>query len=481
MSEQNAKFLTGSTMRHIVVMSSTGAVGIMALFLVDLADMFFISLLGEAQLAAAIGFAGGLVFFSTSVSIGCSIAVGALLSKAIGAGEEEKLPGQFSSSLAYTVLVSVIVTTLMLLNLDTLLQLLGAEGRIAALAKSYLYILMPSAPFVAMSMASSAAMRAKGDAKRSMYATLVGGGVNAVFDPIFIFVLDMNVQGAAVASVVARVAMFLYCFAVVRGRYQLFCIPSLSNMGKYIGAISAIAIPAIIANTATPIGNAIVTRAIAPFGEDAVAGYAVIGRILPVSFALIFALSGAIGPIVGQNFGAHRIDRVGQALKDAMLFVGLYCIAVAAVLYVAQDSVSALFSLSSQAASIVGVFCTYVAITFIFNGALFVSNAAFNNLNRPTYSTMLNMGKATLGTLPFVYVGAQWYGAEGVLLGQAVGSVVFGILALYLVNREVARIGRTEACRHAREEAILEPDIPLTPFCSAKVEQLDDTSTIAER
>ncbi len=476
MASQQAKFLTGSTMRHIIVMSCTGAIGIMALFLVDLADMFFISLLGEVQLAAAIGFAGSLIFFSTSASIGCSIAVGALLSKSIGAGERNNLPALFSSALLYATFVSVVITIFMLTNLDLLLNMLGAEGVTAEMAKRYLYILLPSAPVIAISMACGAAMRAKGDAKRSMVATLIGGSVNAVLDPIFIFALNMDVQGAATASVFARLAMMLYSVSVLRTHYQLMCLPKLSDVVSRIKMISAIAIPAVVANTATPIGNAFVTRAISPFGEDAVAGYAVIGRILPVSFALIFALSGAIGPIIGQNFGAHRLDRVGQALKDSMVFVALYCVLIAGVLYVSQDALSALFSLTGQAKDIVAIFCTYVAITFIFNGALFVSNAAFNNLNKPSYSTMLNMGKATLGTFPFVYFGAIWYGAEGVLLGQAAGSILFGMLALYLVNREVAQIGRTEACQRIQED-VLEPAIPLTPFCTAKTCQLEDDNS----
>lgn len=85
-----AKFVTGSTMRHVAVMSSTGATGLLALFLVDLLDMYFISLLGEVELAAAIGFAGTILFFSTSVSIGLSIAQGALVSRYVAAVNESR-------------------------------------------------------------------------------------------------------------------------------------------------------------------------------------------------------------------------------------------------------------------------------------------------------------------------------------------------------------------------------------------------------
>ena len=89
MQNQSAKFVEGSTMRHILVMSGAGSVGLMALFVVDLLDMLFISMLGQVELAAAVGFAGTLVFFSTSISIGTSIDMGALVSKAIGAKQRE--------------------------------------------------------------------------------------------------------------------------------------------------------------------------------------------------------------------------------------------------------------------------------------------------------------------------------------------------------------------------------------------------------
>ena len=84
------KFVNGNIFRHIIVMSSTNAIGLTALFLVDLADLYFISLLGETELAAAVGYAGTIAFFTTSISIGLSIAMTALVSKAIGEQNKDK-------------------------------------------------------------------------------------------------------------------------------------------------------------------------------------------------------------------------------------------------------------------------------------------------------------------------------------------------------------------------------------------------------
>lgn len=188
---------------------------------------------------------------------------------------------------------------------------------------------------------------------------------------------------------------------------------------------------------------------------------------MPVCFALVFSLSGAIGPIIGQNFGAGRWDRILRSLSDALMFVTAYCVVVSVLLWWGQDWLIAIFSLEQDAASLVSVFCTIIAITFIFNGAMFVANAAFNNLNRPTWSTALNMGKATLGTIPFVWLGGKLGGAEGVLIGQAVGTIAFGIFSGMLVVNQVRKMAMEQE-QKAEEPEILEPSVPLTPFCSSR-------------
>jgi Na+-driven multidrug efflux pump len=90
--------------------------------------------------------------------------------------------------------------------------------------------------------------------------------------------------------------------------------------------------------------------------------------------------------------------------------------------------------------SLIFLFCGPLALAFFFNGALFVSNACFNNLGRPFYSTWLNWGRHTIGTIPFVWLGAMLLGAPGVLIGQAVGGVVVGVVAGVRVRRGISDV-----------------------------------------
>ncbi|EGM69529.1 MATE family efflux transporter [Shewanella sp. HN-41] len=435
-----AKFVEGSILRHILVMSSTAAVGISALFVVDLLDIFFLSLLGEHELAAAVGYAGSISFFTTSIGIGLSIALGALVSRSVGSKDVVLAKRLLLNSAVVTSLISIAVSILVTTFIPELVALVGASGHTAELAESYLYILVPSLPFICLAMALGAALRAVGDAKLSMLSTLAGGGVNAVLDPIFIFLFAMGIEGAALASVLARIAVFIIAGRGIVVKHRLLGQFDLSHFLADLKPIFAIAAPAMLTNIATPIGNAFVTRAIADFGDAYVAGWAVLGRLIPVAFGMIFALSGAIGPIVGQNFGAGQFERVRESLTKAIQFCTLYVVIMSLLLFFLKSQLVSLFDMKGDSAALIEFFCRYIAVFFSFSGILFVANASFNNLGKAKYSTLFNVGKATLGTVPFVYLGGQWGGVYGVLIGQVFGSILFGVLGVWMAYRLVDKV-----------------------------------------
>ena len=399
-AEAQAKFTKGSLFRHISVMSLTASIGLMAVFLVDFVDMIFISMLGKAELAAAVGYAGAILFFTTSFGIGMAIAAGALVARALGAGDVEAARRRATNSLIYGVVFGAIFAAVVWFNLAFLAGLLGATGETLELAVHYLQIIVPSLPFLMIGMIGGAILRAHGDARRAMMATIWGGLVNAVLDPILIFGLDLELTGAALASVAARLAIAFTALIPLVRNYGGFDKPTPSSLTIDLRPILAIAIPAILTQLATPIGQAYVTRAMAEFGEEAVAGMAIVARMTPVGFGIIFALSGAIGPIIGQNAGAGLDDRVRSAFKEGLLFTALVVVVVSGLFFAARPGIQWLFQLEDGIAlTIVFLFAGPLSLMFFFNGVIFVANAAFNNLNHPFYSTIVNWGRHTLGVL----------------------------------------------------------------------------------
>ncbi|MFT5364263.1 MAG: putative MATE family efflux protein, partial [Dinoroseobacter sp.] len=437
MAEQ-AKFLTGNLFNHVTVMSLTASVGLVAVFAVDLVDMIFISMLGQAALAAAVGYAGAILFFTTSFGIGMAIAAGALVARALGKGDEDLARRRAGNAVIYGVVFGTIFAAMVWMNLPFFVSLLGATGETADLAVSYLQIIVPSLPFLMVGMIGGAILRAHGDARRAMMATIWGGVVNAVLDPILIFGLDLELTGAALASVAARVTIGAVALIPIIRYHGGFDRPTRASLLEDFPPIATIAAPAILTQLATPIGQAYVTRAMAQYGEDAVAGMAIIARLTPVAFGVIFALSGAVGPIIGQNVGAGLNDRVRGAFRAALLFTALYVVGASLILFFLRAPIVSLFQASDDATVLIYLFCGPLALAFFFNGTLFVANSAFNNMGHPFYSTWLNWGRHTLGTIPLVMLGSYYYGAPGVLIGQAIGGLVFGLLAWGLAERLVA-------------------------------------------
>ena len=438
MADAQAKFTQGSLFGHISVMSFTASIGLMAVFLVDFVDMIFISMLGKAELAAAVGYAGAILFYTTSFGIGMAIAAGALVARALGAGEAEEARRRAANSLIYGVIFGAIFAAVVRFNLAYLDGLMGATGETLNLAVMYLQIIVPSLPFLMVGMIGGAILRAHGDARRAMMATIWGGLVNAVLDPILIFGLDLELMGAALASVSARIVIAIVALQPLIKYYGGFDKPTPASLSIDIRPILAIAVPAILTQLATPVGQAYVTRSMAEYGEEAVAGMAIVARITPIGFGIIFALSGAIGPIIGQNAGAGLNDRVRGAFREGLMFSGLVVVVVSALLFLARPGLAWLFQLDGIALTLVFLFAGPLSLLFFFNGVIFVANASFNNLGHPFYSTIVNWGRNTLGTVPFVMVGAALYGAPGVLIGQYLGGGVFAVVAYLLARRIMA-------------------------------------------
>jgi len=161
--------------------------------------------------------------------------------------------------------------------------------------------------------------------------------------------------------------------------------------------------------------------------------------LAPVGFAAVFAVSGAIGPIIGQNAGAGRFDRVRRVLLDALLCNLVYVVLVWLLLWSLGDVIVSAFSATGLAETLIRFYVTWLPGAFLFRGMLFVANASFNNLGRAHLATLSNFARALLGTIPCVWLGARWFGAPGVMAGEAVGAVIFGSLAYLAVMWQVRR------------------------------------------
>ena len=433
-------FTVGSTLRHVLVMTATGSAGLVAVFMVEFLTLLYISRLGDNNLTAAVGYASQITFLLVSMNIGLTIAVGALVSRAIGAGDRAHARRIAASGTMLMALLSGGLGLVAIPFAHVLVSAVGARGEALAVGTTYLRIVLPGTLFLGLGMAFSSVLRGVGDARRAMYVTLGGAIVTACLDPIFIFVLHLGIYGAGIVVLISRACLVMVGWHGAVRVHDLVARPSLAALRTDIGPLAAIAGPAVLTNIATPVANIYAMRVFSGFGDAVVAAFAIMDRVTPVVFGVLFALSGSVGPIIGQNYGARAFGRVRGVLNDCYGVAAAYVVLVGVALWLAAPLIVALFAAKGETATLLTFFCHVGGLLWFFLGGIFVANSSYNNLGWPALSAAVNWGRATLGTIPFVTFGAAWYGPEGGYLGMILGAALFGVVAVAGSYRLVGRL-----------------------------------------
>lgn len=412
--------------------------------IVDLVDMYFISLLGQPSLAAAVGFAGLGLFLGASVCIGVSVAVATLVAQSLGEKDEQRARRYAIHGFLYSLIWTIPITILTLIFAQELLSLIGAEGETLELAVLYFRIVGVSLPILGIAFIATSLLRSVGDARLSMWSTIVGGIVNAIFDPILIFGLGLQLKGAAIASVISRFSVAGIALYGILKKHELIVAPHWKEFFQDVWELNKLAIPSIITNLSAPVSSAYATAQMAQFGTNAVAAAAVIGRLTPVAFCGIYGLSGSVGPIASQNFGAKQFERVTQTLTASARFIVLYVVPVTIVMFLMQDLLASWFSLDEQAAELLSFYTTFIVASYLLFALQLAANPVFTALHHPGFATISNMGRDLLLAIPLISIFATHFGARGVLAGQALANAIAGILAFSVAMWMAKRIERNE-------------------------------------
>ena len=435
-------------MRHVAVMAGTGAIGLVAVFAVDLVNLFYISRLGDQAVAAAVGFAGVVGFFQISICIGVTIGVTAVTSRAIGAGAMAEARQLATSGMLLAGLVAAVLGFGTVALLGPILDLLGAAGRTRDMAHLFLEITAPSLPLLAAGMCLSGVLRAVGDPRRAMNTTLFAAIVTAAVDPLLIFGLHLGLAGAAISTVISRLVLMAVAWHGVARRHGLVG-TDIAGPGCRRHATDPGDRRAGDADQSRDPGGGGVCHP--RHGAVRVAGGRRAGDHRPalaggVRAGLCAQRRGRADP--GAEFRGRpvRSGAPGAARQPGVHGGGgLRGLAGAG----ARPGADRARLLGHRRCRRGGAAVLHGARGQLrVCGSLFVANSAFNNLGHPLLSTLFNWGRATLGTIPFVTIGAG-YGAAGVLIGQAAGSIVFGSLAVVVAFRVLPRAERDWPARLA--------------------------------
>ncbi|MEX2443637.1 MAG: MATE family efflux transporter [Alkalispirochaeta sp.] len=422
--------------------------GILSMVAYNLADTFFVGRLGTQQLAA-LSFTFPVVLTISSLAQGIGMGTAAVVSRAIGAGEYERVRRVGTDSLLLGVLIVGVGAVAGILTIEPLFSALGAQGVVLDYIDEYMRIWYIGMVFVVVPMVGNNIIRATGDSRTPGTVMVVGAAANVVLDPVLIFGVGLipafGIQGAATATLIGRGITFFVAMYVLIVREKLLTavIPSMREIGRSWREILHIGIPNATTRMIIPIGNGVITRIIAGYGAAAVAGYGVATRVEFFSLAALNALSSVLGPFVGQNLGAGKLGRVAEAFRFSLRFALAVGGAAFLIFLVWAPQIARAFNADPEVVASATRYLRVVAPAYGAQGFYLAASAGLNVMKRPLHAAGLSVVEVFVLAVPGALVGSWFFGLTGIYAAVAGAYALTGIIAYgtvkWSLGREVER------------------------------------------
>ena len=445
-SEVNkAKLLQGPVGKTLISLAMPMAFGIAAIILFTVVDTFYVGRLGAEQLAA-MGFTFPISYIVMSIAMGLSVGTSSTIARAIGEGHQLKVQRLATDGLGLAFVIVTCFSLIGLTNLNTIFSMIGAKGEILELISDYMIPWCLGVGLLVIPMVGNGAIRATGDTKTPATIMVIAGIVNIVLDPFLIFGIGpfprLELQGAALATVVSWGVTFTASLWILGKREGMIRLPIFDPKHTFDSwkQILHIGVPAAGANMMEPLSMAVITRMISEYGKEAVAAFGVGGRLEALSLIGIWALSMAMTPFVGQNFGAGNCDRVRAALRFGVKFSLVWGGVTFTVLYFLSGIIAPIFNDNKAVIASVILFLQIIPISYAMYGISTLVNSTFNALGKPLQASLVIILHLFVFVLPLAYLGSKVYGLKGIFVGIAVGNAAVGIIAYLMVQKFLLRI-----------------------------------------
>jgi putative MATE family efflux protein len=435
----------GSVTRHLLHMASFMAVSMVVQTLYLLADLYWVGRLGKEAIAA-VGLSGNLMMLVMALTQMLGVGTTAVISQAAGRKDQASAEVAFNQSIVLAMVVAVVFGVCSFPLRAQYSQSLSADAPTAALAVSYLGWFIPALMIQFPLVSLGSALRATGIIKPAVGIQVLSVVLNMIFAPLFIFGMGpfpkMGVAGAALATflsiLVGNILTVIYFeksfrylrFRISQSRPRLKIWWSMLRIGLPAGAEFALMAAYIV----------VVYAIIRGFGAAAQAGFGVGARVMQAMFLPVIAVAFAVGPVVGQNFGGRRADRVRQSFKSAVGITTGLMILLTILSQTAADTFIRGFTSDPNVIAFGSDYLQIISLNFVAMGIVFTSSSVFQGIGNTWPPLISSATRLFLFALPAVILSQRagfhikqiWYLSVVSILFQAGAN-------LFLLQREFRR------------------------------------------
>lgn len=433
---------TGAMLTHFKTLAIPAAFGMLFTTLYNVVDVYFAGLLStDAQAGLAIGFQA--FFILMAVGFGLASALSALVSNAKGAKDTRETREFALQGLGFGAITTVILMVIGALAGSHLIALVSEPGAYRDAATGYFRWLIFALPGFFMAFGANGILQAHGDTRSMQQALMVAFLANIGLNPVLIFgipgvVGGLGFNGIAAATVISQSGVMLFII------YRVFKLDVLKgatwaefrpNLARY-NAIAAQLLPASTAMLVMFVSGFVVQFALKGFGGEAIAAYGIALRIEQILLLPVLGMTGALLPIIGQNFGAGAYDRVRDALFLCWKLGFVMTAFATPLLWFGGSTAMSLFSSDPAVISIGASYLTVDGFLFPVYMMLFSINSLLQALKRPIWTLWISIYRQGFGIAFFIwiYVGVFNFDVWGVWFGIATSVTSGWIIALIVAS-----------------------------------------------
>lgn len=427
-------------MGRMLGMATPMIAGTLAMTSFNLADTWFVSRLGTVPLAA-MGFTFPVVMVMGCVGMALGTGATAIVSQALGDDDHARARRVSTDCLVLALCIIMSLGAIGFLAMGPLFRAMRAPDDVMPLIRSYMTVWFLFAGPSFLAMPANNIMRAAGDTRFPSLVMVCGAVLNCVLDPILIFgwgpIPAMGIRGAAIATAISRFAALLMVLLVLHRRYRLVARPTsrLHVMLCSWAQALHIAGPAMVSYLLHPLSMFFITRIVAGYGKTAVAAFGAGARIEMFAYLIPMALGISLVPLVGQNYGAGRYDRVAECRRYSERFAMVWGALIALIFFAVAPWLARLFAKDPDTEKTLVLYLRIMPFGYGMREVLRYVTLILNGISRPIASLKLNAFFLVGLSIPCAVAGAKLWGIAGVFVGMVAASNIAGLAALFYGNR----------------------------------------------
>lgn len=419
--EAQFKKMTETPIKPLIVsLSIPTIISMLVSSFYNMADTFFVSQLG-ASASGAVGIVFPLMVMIQAIGFTFGTGAGALNSRLLGAKKNEEANTITSTAFFSAIFLGLCLTVVGMLNLDTIMTLIGATETILPYARAYGQYILFGAPFMAASYVLNNVLRAQGRAKMSMVGLAIGGLINVVLDPVFIFALDLGTAGAAIATLISQLISFciLLSFFLTGKSLTFLSVKRISRQWQDYYKIVSTGLPSFARQAMTTLASISLNTMARPYGDAAISAMAIVGKIYSFIFSALLGFGQGYMPVAGYNYGARKFTRVREAYLFFVKTGTVIMTALAVVFFIAAPQFIALFVPGDpQVAKIGAMALRFQCLMMPFVPISTSCNMTFQQIGRSWLATILSFLRQGIYFLPLILTLPRFLDVTGVALSQ---------------------------------------------------------------